>query len=558
MRRTLGTIGVSLLLALGSLAGGGASSAGAQSPTLVVTAPGLLGGPRTDGTTVVWTDRQSGNGADTAIFAANLSNPAVYPVVTGPGSRTVSSIDGGIVVWTETPPGQPAAGGDIRGMDLTAGREFTVAATEADEHSPLIRGSRVIWQQWRGGGVTFMVRDIRTLDPPVMLVRLEGAIGPTTDGARVLWREAVQLPGGARGWRLRVLTFATGQAVTVAEGGGSGPAAEGPSVYTVCNDLVLYGGSAQFAVRGLTLVNLSTGERWPLAAGSVLGVASDGRYVFWAQREETASGQGQGRTNLHSYDSVTSSFFPAATTGADAAAHVSRGIIVWRRDGAAGSEIHATRIVDVLPSTGRAAAGPATPERRYFPETRHSLAFGFKGFWEQSGGLPVFGFPLTEEFEQRNADTGQVHTVQFLERQRFEYHPALVGTAYEVQLGRLGAEEAGQRADLRGLWAFNPVPADAQHPPGCRYVPETRHRLCGEFRSYWERHGLELGDPGVSFRESLALFGYPISEEFVDPATGLVTQYFERSRFEWHPDNPEPYRVLLGRLAADKLAQWGW
>ena len=31
------------------------------------------------------------------------------------------------------------------------------------------------------------------------------------------------------------------------------------------------------------------------------------------------------------------------------------------------------------------------------------------------------------------------------------------------------------------------------------------------FRAPWQSHGLESGDPGVSFRESLALFGYPIS-----------------------------------------------
>ncbi|HYI16574.1 MAG TPA: hypothetical protein VEX37_14350, partial [Thermomicrobiales bacterium] len=46
------------------------------------------------------------------------------------------------------------------------------------------------------------------------------------------------------------------------------------------------------------------------------------------------------------------------------------------------------------------------------------------------------------------------------------------------------------------------------------------------------------------------LFGFPISEEFVDPDTGLTTQYFERARFEFHADNPEPFDVLLGRLGA--------
>ncbi len=45
----------------------------------------------------------------------------------------------------------------------------------------------------------------------------------------------------------------------------------------------------------------------------------------------------------------------------------------------------------------------------------------------------------------------------------------------------------------------------------------------------------------MSTTVGLAQYGYPISEEFyeVNPADGqtYVVQYFERVRFEWHPDN---------------------
>ena len=44
----------------------------------------------------------------------------------------------------------------------------------------------------------------------------------------------------------------------------------------------------------------------------------------------------------------------------------------------------------------------------------------------------------------------------------------------------------------------------------------------------------------------------------MDPQTGLVTQYFERAVFEYHPNNPEPYTVLLRRLGADDLQSRGW
>jgi spore germination protein len=204
----------------------------------------------------------------------------------------------------------------------------------------------------------------------------------------------------------------------------------------------------------------------------------------------------------------------------------------------------------------RIPAFPSTPERRYFPETGHSLSHGFKAFWERSGGLPIFGYPLTEEFSEINPDLGKPFTVQYFERQRFEYHPELAGTPYEVQLGRLGVEDAKRRG-LLGHPAFQSIPASAVSGD-CWFFPETGHAVCGRFLAYWRSYGLEFGDPGISFRESLALFGYPISEPFTDPVTGLTIQYFERARFEYHPENPEPYQVLLGLLGRDLVRAKGW
>ena len=61
-------------------------------------------------------------------------------------------------------------------------------------------------------------------------------------------------------------------------------------------------------------------------------------------------------------------------------------------------------------------------------------------------------------------------------------------------------------------------------------------------RSYptsWQQHG------------GLAVNGFPISEELRERGSDGKTyavQYFERSRFELHPENPSPYNVLLGFL----------
>ncbi len=72
------------------------------------------------------------------------------------------------------------------------------------------------------------------------------------------------------------------------------------------------------------------------------------------------------------------------------------------------------------------------------------------------------------------------------------------------------------------------------------YFPETGHTVRDPFVSFFNRTG------------GLAQHGFPITDDFVDPATGLLMQYFENSRFEWHPGNPDPYKVQLG-LLGDQL-----
>jgi uncharacterized protein YkwD len=79
---------------------------------------------------------------------------------------------------------------------------------------------------------------------------------------------------------------------------------------------------------------------------------------------------------------------------------------------------------------------------RYFPQTGHSLCFGFRHFWEHNGGEEIFGLPISEEFDEANPDSGGFYTVQYFTRARFEYHPE-APPDWQVQLGRLGAQDAG-------------------------------------------------------------------------------------------------------------------
>jgi len=209
-----------------------------------------------------------------------------------------------------------------------------------------------------------------------------------------------------------------------------------------------------------------------------------------------------------------------------------------------------------------------TPEHRYFAATGHSLNSGFKAYWDSHGGLSIFGYPISEEFQEKEAD-GQVRTAQYFERARFEYHPEFKGSPDEVELGLLGREVAncasptscagspGGQFSLVGKVAmgnpaapFQPIaafPSTTEHT----YFATTGHSLNFGFKAYWEANG------------GLDQFGYPISEEFTEknPNTGqeYTVQYFERERFEYHPEFAgTPYEVELGRLGAQVARQRGF
>src|SRR5215207_8135493 len=50
--------------------------------------------------------------------------------------------------------------------------------------------------------------------------------------------------------------------------------------------------------------------------------------------------------------------------------------------------------------------------RTIFPATGHTLGGVFSEFWLQNGQLPVFGYPISEEFSEINAIDGRPYLVQ--------------------------------------------------------------------------------------------------------------------------------------------------
>src|SRR5207253_1046638 len=77
------------------------------------------------------------------------------------------------------------------------------------------------------------------------------------------------------------------------------------------------------------------------------------------------------------------------------------------------------------------------------------------------GGLQVYGYPLSEAFMERSKTNGKEYLVQYFERFRMELHPEAAGTAYEVQLGLLGAERLASEG---GASAFAHLSTPAFYP----------------------------------------------------------------------------------------------
>jgi hypothetical protein len=183
-----------------------------------------------------------------------------------------------------------------------------------------------------------------------------------------------------------------------------------------------------------------------------------------------------------------------------------------------------------------------------FKEVANCIEGRFAEYWQQNGGLAIFGFPLNAARQEQVE--GKRYLVQQFERNRFELHPEKQ-RPYDVLLGRLGDERLRQ---IGRNWQNEPKVSTA---PGdlCFLSNQTGHVTCSDFFLYFRTHGLEFdGKKGFSEAESIALFGLPITEAAQENGSDgkpYLTQWFERARFEFHPELPEPYKVLLGRLGAE-------
>lgn len=167
----------------------------------------------------------------------------------------------------------------------------------------------------------------------------------------------------------------------------------------------------------------------------------------------------------------------------------------------------------------------------FFAQTGHHVSdrAGFLKFWRENGGVLIFGYPIGEEI----VEEGRI--VQYFERARLEFHPDRLGQDDQIQLSLLGRELTGGRSF-----------PDGSPDAGSLYFPETKHTLSGKFLKFWQKRG------------GLRVFGFPISEptQEVSPSDGQqrLTQYFERARFELHPEELDGFYQQMEQARGIQLA----
>ena len=153
----------------------------------------------------------------------------------------------------------------------------------------------------------------------------------------------------------------------------------------------------------------------------------------------------------------------------------------------------------------------------FFSRTGHRISGVFlEKYTSTQNGQQIYGDPITDAFEDEQSGL----TVQYFEKARFELHSD-AAIDLQVQLTPLGEflYEAGEIIS---------VPANF---PSCRIYYETNQSVCYAFLDFFDANG------GVT------QFGYPISGFEIHD--GWISQYFQRARFEWHPERQMGERVMI-------------
>jgi hypothetical protein len=169
------------------------------------------------------------------------------------------------------------------------------------------------------------------------------------------------------------------------------------------------------------------------------------------------------------------------------------------------------------------SSGDDANNQLYVAETGHWVTGDFlKTYLSVPTPSKIYGYPITEAFQDQTRD----RMIQYFQRARFEYIPD---------------EPAGLRVHITDLgsllYTSGKVLTMPPNFPACQVFIETNFQVCYAFLDFFKANG------------GAAQFGYPISNFEIH--NDWIVQYFQRARFEWHPELPPGQRVVLADLGRE-------
>jgi len=192
---------------------------------------------------------------------------------------------------------------------------------------------------------------------------------------------------------------------------------------------------------------------------------------------------------------------------------------------------------------------PAADGGYNFRETGYPVTGRFWEAWQ--GGrsfeesLYINGLPITPARDEVSPTDGKTYRTQWFERARYEQHPQNA-PPNDVLFGLLGVPAALSRQNEA------PFRSVANPGAGAQWIPQTGHTVGDNSEgglaivAFWSQRG------------DVRQFGLPLSQPFMEAdkedGKSYLVQYFERQRFEYHPEyKGTRFEVLLGRLGAEQV-----
>lgn len=389
--------------------------------------------PAVSGGVIVYSDKR---GADWDIYGYDIAKDSEFPIAVGGGNHGYAAISGPVVVYDVYRDGS----WDVMGYDLRTRREFPIATGPGNQINPQISGTAVIYveQGANGGNPSLRLYDFETKRDKT-LSRDNYVAKPRISGDLIVWEDRRTGFPNVFAYNLR-----EDREYTITRSG----TAQTPFISGKVIGWLNTGAFTARVTASRIVDRLPSDRREPptVQEPEVQYFTETGHFIKAGFKDKW---QQLGAFSYLGYP-LTEEF--DENGGEFTVQYFERGKLEYVRAtkqiriGLVGVEV--TRGRDFLP----VPAFPDASDRRFFPETGHSLATGFKKYWDDNRGAERLGFSISEELVENGV------VVQYFERGRLEIRPELEESR-RIALGRLGEE----LLEARG-WTKPPPPDTTRFP----------------------------------------------------------------------------------------------